>query len=94
MLWFIITALRAAIAKSHDWTSNLNGAIAVVATVAITGILVHSLVDFNLQIPANGALFYCFCVVAAMEPRFASHHRGHRRRHAEVANSPEQTVSV
>jgi hypothetical protein len=30
--------------------------------------LVHSAVDFNLQIPANAALFYVLCTVAAAEP--------------------------
>jgi hypothetical protein len=33
--------------------------------LGITGILVHSLIDFNLQIPANAALFYVFCTIAA-----------------------------
>jgi hypothetical protein len=32
-------------------------------------------VDFNLQIPANAALFYLLCVVAAMEPRFGTARR-------------------
>jgi hypothetical protein len=26
---------------------------------------VHSLVDFNLQVPANAALFYIFCALAS-----------------------------
>jgi hypothetical protein len=28
----------------------------------------HGAVDFNLQIPANAALFYVLCTVAAAEP--------------------------
>jgi hypothetical protein len=44
--------------------------------LGITGILVHSLVDFNLQIPANAALFYVLCVVAAMD--LHSGHKPHR----------------
>jgi hypothetical protein len=36
--------------------------------LGVTGILVHSTVDFNLEIPANAALFYVFCTVAASEP--------------------------
>ena len=45
--------------------------------LGVTGILVHSLVDFNLQVPANAALFYVLCVVAALEPRFGGF--GHLR---------------
>jgi hypothetical protein len=50
--------------------------------LGMTGIVVHSLVDFNLQIPANAALFYMLCMVAALEPRLGplswTRHRGRR----------------
>jgi hypothetical protein len=36
--------------------------------LGFTGILVHSFFDFNLQIPANAALFYVFCSIAAAPP--------------------------
>jgi O-antigen ligase len=78
MLWFLVITLRNALRKSAKWSSNLNGAVAVAALLGISGILVHSLVDFNMQIPANAALFYSLCVVAAMEPRFKTHRRTHR----------------
>jgi hypothetical protein len=29
---------------------------------------VHSLLDFNLQVPANAALFYIFCALASGLP--------------------------
>jgi hypothetical protein len=41
---------------------------------------VHSLVDFNLQIPANAALFYVLCAVTAMETRFGKSRRKPVRR--------------
>jgi hypothetical protein len=31
-----------------------------------------------LHIPANAALFYVLCIIAALEPRFRSYHRGRR----------------
>jgi hypothetical protein len=34
------------------------------ALIACTGLLVHSALDFNLQVPANAALFYIFCALA------------------------------
>jgi O-antigen ligase len=86
MLWFLVITARNALRKSANWTSNLNGAVSVAALLGISGILVHSLFDFNMQIPANAAIFYSLCVVAAMEPRFKSQRRTHRH---IGANCPE-----
>jgi O-antigen ligase len=80
MLWFLLTAYYRAARKLENWTRNPNGAVALAAMLGITGIMFHSLVDFNLQIPANAALFYALCVMAAMEPRFGSLSRGRRHR--------------
>ena len=35
------------------------------ALLAVSGILVHSFVDFNLQIPANAAMFYVMAAIVA-----------------------------
>ncbi len=75
MIWFLVSALRPALPKIRNWPSNVNGAVALAALIGISGILVHSLVDFNLQIPANALLFYVLCAVAAMEPRFRNSRR-------------------
>jgi O-antigen ligase len=80
MLWFIAVSYYRAIKKLDSWTKDPNGGVAVAAMLGITGILVHSLTDFNLQIPANAALFYVLCVVAAMEPRFGGFGRVRFRR--------------
>jgi O-antigen ligase len=69
-IWFLVAGFRTALPKIRKWPSNINGAVALAALVAISGILVHSLVDFNLEIPANALLFYVWCAVAAIEPRF------------------------
>jgi O-antigen ligase len=74
VVWFLLTLARAAQKKLKCWPPDPNTAVTLGATLGISGILIHSFVDFNLQIPANAALFYMLCVVAAMEPRF-----GHRR---------------
>ncbi len=70
MLWFLITAYLGALKKLKNWTVDTNGAMGLAAILGVTGILVHSFLDFNLQIPANAALFYVLCTLAAMEPRF------------------------
>ncbi len=70
MVWFLVEGFRTALPKIRNWPSNVNGAVALAGLVGISGILVHSLVDFNLEIPANALLFYVLCAVAALEPRF------------------------
>ncbi len=58
------------------------------------GILVHSFLDFNLQIPANAALFYVLCAIAASAPLQESQRRRVlRRRSLIVEPSPETAVS-
>jgi len=70
MLWFLITVCRRAFINLSNWAEDKNGAVALAAFLGITGILVHSCVDFNLHIPANAALFFVLCTIATMEPRF------------------------
>jgi len=68
-VWFLIIMFRAAAKelRQHEWrTSHLAG---LAGLAGITGILVHSLVDFNLQIPANAAIFYALCMLAVMKPQ-------------------------
>jgi O-antigen ligase len=78
MLWFLLTLFRSAFKKLKHFPADTNAAVTLAAVLGVIGILVHSFVDFNLQIPANAALFYVLCTVGAMEPRFGRHH--HRRR--------------
>ncbi len=65
MVWFLVVLYRNAIPKITNWISDVSGAVTLACVLGCTGILVHSLVDFNLQIPANAALFYVFCSIAA-----------------------------
>jgi O-antigen ligase len=78
MLWFLWTTYSRAIKKLPGWENDLNGVLTLAAILGCTGIVVHSFVDFNLHIPANAAIFYVLCILAAMEPRF---HKGFHRRH-------------
>ncbi|MGH9566803.1 MAG: O-antigen ligase family protein, partial [Candidatus Angelobacter sp.] len=82
MLWFLWTMYSQAAKKLNGWTENLNGTLTLAAVLGCTGILVHSFVDFNLHIPANAAIFYTLCTLAAMEPRFRKHFHHERNRTA------------
>jgi O-antigen ligase len=68
MLWFLATLYRRAFKKAANWTSDISGAMTLACILGVSGILVHSAVDFNLQIPANAALFFVICTAAAAEP--------------------------
>jgi O-antigen ligase len=94
VLWFLLTLFRSARKKLTHWPPDTNTAVTLAAMLGISGILVHSFVDFNLQIPANASLFYALCTVAAMEPRFDLHRHSHRR-HRKIEELPNQLpVSV
>jgi O-antigen ligase len=68
MLWFLVVLYRRAANKIGDWMSDASGAATLACTLGFTGILVHGLFDFNLQVPANAAFFYVLCTVAAAPP--------------------------
>jgi len=59
---------------------DLTQAATLAALLGVTGILVHSFVDFNLQIPANAATFYVIAAIAAAS--FQPTGRRRRRRTA------------
>jgi O-antigen ligase len=82
-IWFLAATLRPAIRKARSWSGDVNGAVALAVLLGISGILVHSFVDFNLQIPANAILFYVLCTIAAADTRFRNPRREHRR-HSSV----------
>jgi O-antigen ligase len=79
-LWFLVLTFRKARAKLENWTETVSGALTAAALLGVIGILVHSLLDFNLQIPANAAMFYVLCAIAAADPlQESSRHRARRR---------------
>jgi len=65
MLWFVLRLYQRGLPTSDRWELRWDGAVSLAALLGCTGILFHSLVDFNLQIPANAALFYVLCGLAA-----------------------------
>jgi O-antigen ligase len=102
-IWFLVQVFRQAAGKLKNlvekelpekgWTESATGALTVAALLGCVGILVHSFLDFNLQIPANAALFYVLCAVAASAPLQESQKRRVLRRHRLVVQpSPEGTA--
>jgi O-antigen ligase len=65
-VWFIVALYRRALPALRDWDTEWSRAFRLAALMGCTGILVHSLVDFNLQIPANAACFAVLCAMASV----------------------------
>jgi O-antigen ligase len=79
MFWFLALLFRAAWRKLRSGKLGVNGGAALAGILGCVGILVHSFFDFNLQVPANAALFYILATVVAApsvsEPRFRTNSR-------------------
>ena len=76
MIWFLILLYRHGLPRSRRWEFKWDGAVSLAALLGCTGIVFHSFVDFNLQIPANAAVFYALCALAASKlPRSSSSER-------------------
>jgi len=91
-VWFLILVFRRAAGKLANWTETASGALTVAAFLGCVGILVHSFLDFNLQIPANAALFYVLCAIAACPPLHESQRRRVVRRHNLVMEPTPEPV--
>lgn len=63
-LWFIVLVFRA-VARGVKSRDPLMAGIALGCGASIFGILVHSLFDFNLQLPSNALLFLLLAAVAS-----------------------------
>jgi len=64
VLWFGSVLYRTGLKALRHWNQSWRGALQLSALVGCTGLLVHSALDFNLQVPGNAALFYAFCALA------------------------------
>ena len=77
MLWFLIRLYRSGWPSPRRWEFKWDGAVSLAALLGCTGLLLHSLVDFNLQIPANAAMFYSLCGLAASPLASSSKRKRH-----------------
>jgi len=66
---FIVLVYHRGLRRMEQWQTDIRSAAALAALIGLTGILVHSLSDFNLQIPANAALFFALAALASGSSR-------------------------
>jgi len=69
MVWFVAAIYVTGFKKLEQSDQGESRILNLAALTGITGLLIHSLVDFNLHIPANAALFFVLCGVAATPVR-------------------------
>jgi O-antigen ligase len=73
--WFIFLVARAVL-RGLNSADPLKAAMALAAGAGIFSILVHSLFDFNLQIPSNSLLFLLLSAVASYAGASADREKG------------------
>jgi O-antigen ligase len=91
-VWSLVLVFRRAAGKLKNWSETAS-AMTVAALLGCVGILVHSFLDFNLQIPANAALSYVLCAIAASAPLQESQRRRVVRRHKLIVQATPETAA-
>jgi len=81
--WFIGLLLTTSLRRWAEPSSSFGSVLNLSGLIACCGILVHSLVDFNLHIPANAAFFFLSAHLAVVRlepssPGAAENHSRHR----------------
>jgi O-antigen ligase len=94
MLWFLTRLYQYGLPTSRRWEFKWDGAVSLAALLGCTGLLLHSFVDFNLQIPANAALFYMLCGLAASRPFAKLSKPARSRMHGDEVNGGRRVFSL
>jgi O-antigen ligase len=66
-LWFLGILFKESLGRLRHFATSFAGALQVSGLIACCGFLVHSLVDFNLHIPANALLFFLMAHLATSD---------------------------
>ena len=68
VLGMLVLTFRRIAILCRNWRDSWPHTVSSAALLGTIGILFHSFTDFNLQIPANAAVFLVMCTVACLEP--------------------------
>ena len=84
-LGFLVVVFREGWRNLQKPQSPGSRGIVLAAMVSVSGIVIHSASDFNLHVPANAAIFFVMCTLAAI-PLLQTGHR-ESPRHASTIES-------
>lgn len=94
ILSLIYLLYREGLRKSKHWEHDFEASLSMAALVGCSGILIHSLCDFNLQIPANAAVFAVLAGIAVTKALGVNREDLFVRRERRNAARPSSTYSV
>jgi len=84
-VWFLAALFAESLKRLRQLNNSFAGALQLAGLIACCGFLAHSLVDFNLHIPANAMLFFLMAHLATVDlPQAAT--PSPRRRHRNSRN--------
>ena len=86
--WFLGVLLVQSLERLRQFNNSFSGALQLSGLVACSGFLVHSLVDFNLHIPANALLFFLMAHLATAEIQQTGQPATSRRRSHHNSRNP------
>lgn len=72
---FVFLLCRTGIRNSMHWRNEPHSTMALAAFIGCAALLAHSLMDFNLQIPANAAFFFALSAIVTAGGNRSEYHR-------------------
>src|SRR6266481_4143066 len=86
--WFLGVLWVQSLERLRPFNNSFSGALQLSGFLACSGFLVHSLVDFNLHIPANALLFFLMAHLATAEIQQTAQPTTSRRRSHHDSRNP------
>jgi O-antigen ligase len=90
LLWLIFALYRHGLPQTRSWHQNWVACVRLAAIAGCTGIVLHSFVDFNLQIPANAAMFLVLAALATTPDDSAASECGFESGKTSRVHKPEK----
>jgi O-antigen ligase len=87
-LWFLVVVFRNAFKNLTNNEQSLTSLLSLSGMLGFVGIVIHSLVDFNLHIPANALLFFVCAHLACLQKPGIQQEQMARSRRRRVRKSP------
>jgi tetratricopeptide (TPR) repeat protein len=61
--WLLVIVFRRASRRLKDWEADSASCAQLASAIGAGALLLHGLSDFNMQVPANAAMFFALCAI-------------------------------